>query len=215
MKDTLEGINELYKAGKFKRFGLSNFKPEEIEEVVRIAKENNFVLPSVFQSNYHAAGRVPETAIFPVLRKYNIAFYAYSPIGGGFLTKTPEDITIHGKGRFNKDAVLGKLYNALYNKPEMLEFLTGFGKIAREDGISQAELAYRWVAYHSALKPENGDAIIVGSRPGDQLTTTIVWLKKGPLSPEVAQKVDDLWKGIEKVAILDNFNDYISTNGLN
>lgn len=210
IQDTLEGINELYKAGKFRRFGLSNFKPDEVEEVVRVAKENNFVLPSVFQGNYNATGRRPDTDLFPILRKYNIAFYAYSPIAGGFLTKTPEDITVHGKGRFNKDTFFGKMYNTLYNKPNMLTFLAEFGKVASSEGISQAELAYRWVTYHSQLSPENGDAIIIGSRYGSQLTSTIEGLKRGPLKDESAQRLDELWKGIEEDAILDNFNNFIS-----
>ncbi|QKX54267.1 uncharacterized protein TRUGW13939_01352 [Talaromyces rugulosus] len=210
IQDTLEGINELYKAGKFRRFGLSNFRPEEVEEVVRVAKENNFVLPSVFQGNYNAAGRRPDTDLFPILRQHNIAFYAYSPIAGGFLTKTPDDINVHGKGRFEKGSFFGNMYNSLYNKPAMLNFLVEFGKVASSEGIPQAELAYRWVTYHSQLSAESGDAIIIGSRYGSQLTSTIEGLKKGPLKEESAQKLDELWKGIEEEAILDNFNNFIS-----
>jgi aryl-alcohol dehydrogenase-like predicted oxidoreductase len=32
-EETLEGINELYNMGKFKKFGLSNFLPDEVEKV--------------------------------------------------------------------------------------------------------------------------------------------------------------------------------------
>ncbi|KAJ6160646.1 hypothetical protein N7470_004042 [Penicillium chermesinum] len=210
VKETLEGINELYRAGKFKRFGLSNFNPAETAEVIRIAEENAFVLPTVYQGNYNAAGRLAEKELLPLLRKHNIAFYAYSPIAGGYLTKTPEDIN-SGKGRFSRDLpAFGAMYNSLYNTPKKLSFLTEFGKIASENSISQAELGYRWVAYHSALTPENGDGIIIGSRLGAQLTNTLNWLKKGPLSAEAAQKVNDLSKIIEGEEILDNWNDYIS-----
>ncbi|OKL63191.1 hypothetical protein UA08_01880 [Talaromyces atroroseus] len=200
-KDTLEGIDELYKAGKFKRFGLSNFTAEEVEEVVRIAKENNFVVPSVYQGNYNAVGRLIETKLFPTLP-------------GGFLTKTPEDITVHGKGRFDKSTGFsGQLYNSLYNTPVKLDFLAKFGKIASDDGISQAELAHRWVTYNSYLDADKGDAIIVGARFGSQLTATLEWLKKGPLSQETVDKLDEIWKGVEGEAILDNFNDFISKAG--
>jgi aflatoxin B1 aldehyde reductase len=213
-KDTIEGINELYKAGKFKRFGLSNFTPEEVEDVVRIAKENNFVLPSVYQGNYNAIGRLADTQLFPILREYDIAFYAYSPIAGGVLTKTPEDVTVHGKGRFDKSmGFFGQMYNALYNKPAMLEFLANFGKVASEDGISQAELAYRWVTYHSHLEADKGDAIIVGAGSVSQLKETLDWLRKGPLSQGTADKLDGLWKEVEGDAILDNFNDFVAKLG--
>ncbi|EED19858.1 aldehyde reductase (GliO), putative [Talaromyces stipitatus ATCC 10500] len=213
LKDTLSGINAAHKSGKFKRFGLSNFSPAQVKEVYRTALENNFVLPSVYQGNYNAVGRRIETELFPILRKYGIAFYAYSPIAGGFLTKTPGDIA-NAKGRFDTSQIFGKMMHALYNKPSMLEFLAEFGKLARDEGISQAELAYRWIVYHSYLDGENGDGIIVGSRSGDQLTATLEGLRRGPLTTRVAERVDELWKGVEKDAILDNWNDFISENGL-
>ncbi|RQM07799.1 hypothetical protein DH86_00000671, partial [Scytalidium sp. 3C] len=88
LEETLAGINELYKAGKFKRFGLSNYLANDIEDVMRISKQHNYVLPTVYQSNYSAVARRQEAEIFPILDKYKIAFYAYSPLAGGFLTKT-------------------------------------------------------------------------------------------------------------------------------
>lgn len=170
------------------------------------------MLPSVYEGNYNAVGRRVETELFPILRKYKIAFYAYSPVAGGFLTKTPEDVA-NAKGRFDPKIIFGKMMNTLYNKPSMLEFLTHFGKLAAQEGISQAELAYRWIVYHSHLDGELGDGIIVGSRFGDHLTATIEGLKKGPLSEVVAERMDELWKGVEKDSILDNWNDYILKNG--
>ena len=212
LKDTLEGVNELYKAGKFKRFGLSNFQPSEVLEVIKIAKENGFVLPSVYEGLYNMFNRRSEKDIFPILRENNISFYAYSPIAGGFLTKTPEDVT-NGKGRFGKAAgFFSQLYNGLYNKPIYLDFLASFGKVAADTGLSQAELAHRWLAYHSLLDPEKGDAIIFGSRAGAQMDSTIEWFKKGPLSAEVVQQLEELWKTVEGEMFLDNFNGWLADN---
>lgn len=169
-------------------------------------------MPSVYEGNYNAIGREAEKELFPLLREHGIAFYAYSPIAGGFLTKTPQDI-LDGKGRFSKDlGFLGKLYNGLYNSPAKLEFLARFGEVAGDAGISQAELAFRWVTYHSLLDAQQGDGIIVGSRYGDQLESTLAWLKKGPLSDDIAERVDGLEKIIEGEGILDNWNGFISKN---
>jgi Predicted oxidoreductases (related to aryl-alcohol dehydrogenases) len=74
LKDTLSGINELYKKGKFKKFGLSNFLVHEIEDVVRVAQEINFVLPWVYQGSYSATAWRQEKELFPVLREHNIRF---------------------------------------------------------------------------------------------------------------------------------------------
>lgn len=68
---TLEGINELYKSGAFRRFGVSNFDADQMKEVLRICKERGFVAPTVYQGNYNAVGRLPETELFPILRENN------------------------------------------------------------------------------------------------------------------------------------------------
>ena len=96
----------------------------------------------------------------------------------------------------------------------MLHALELWDEIAKEEGISKAELAYRWVAYNSHLRGDLGDAIIIGSRDVDQLKQTIAGLKNGPLSKEAARKIDEVWRGIEHEAPLDNFNDYISIHGM-
>jgi aflatoxin B1 aldehyde reductase len=46
--------------------------------------------------------RKQEEVLFPTLRKLGIAFYAYSPIAGGFLTKTKKDIE-DGKGYVDRN----------------------------------------------------------------------------------------------------------------
>ena len=143
LEPLLAGIDELYKAGKFKRFGLSNFTASEVEDVIRIAKEKNYVFPTVYQGNYSAVARLTENQLFPTLRKYNVAFYAYSPIAGGFLTKSPQELLEGGKGRWDPVNFLGQLYGTLYKKPAMLQALEEWGKIADELGIPKAELAYR------------------------------------------------------------------------
>jgi aryl-alcohol dehydrogenase-like predicted oxidoreductase len=48
LKELLAGINALYKTGKFKRFGLSNYLAIEVDEVVRVCREKGYVLPSVY-----------------------------------------------------------------------------------------------------------------------------------------------------------------------
>ena len=49
LEQTLEGVNEVYKTGFFKRFGLSNYKAEDVEKVYNICKEKGYPLPKVYQ----------------------------------------------------------------------------------------------------------------------------------------------------------------------
>ena len=175
-----------------------------------MARENNFIIPSVYQGNYNAIARRTETELMPVLRKWNIAFYAYSPIAGGFLAKAPQELLAGGQGRWDPfGSYAAKMYNALYNKPCMLNALETFVELSKDTGISQAELAYRWVAYNSHLRAELGDGIIIGARFGPQLEEALNGLKKGPLSIDVAKRIDALWEGIKDESPLDNFDGYV------
>ncbi|KAF2276533.1 aldehyde reductase [Westerdykella ornata] len=204
LNEALDAINELYKKGIFVRFGLSNFTAEQVQEVYDIAKSKGYVLPTVYQGNYNPIARKLETLLFPTLRKLGIAFYAYSPLAGGFLAKTKEQIEA-GEGRFNENA-LGGMYLKLYKRPAYLEALSEWNNIAEAEGVSKAELAYRWVAYHGALKEELGDAVIFAGRNFEQVEQTAKYLDNGPLSKESAQRIEEIWAKVEPEAVIDNYH---------
>lgn len=112
IEETLEAVNEVYKSGFFKRFGLSNFQAEDVEKIYNLAKEKGYPLPEVYQGNYSAVARRQEEVLFPTLRKLGMSFYAYSPLAGGFLSKSKEQIQ-DGAGRFNTEGALSSLYTKL------------------------------------------------------------------------------------------------------
>ncbi|KAL4885636.1 NADP-dependent oxidoreductase domain-containing protein [Aspergillus karnatakaensis] len=212
----LQALTEAHAAGKFKKLGLSNFLVDEVKEILRIAKENNFLLPSVYQGNYNAVARHHEKTLLPLLREHGIAFYAYSPIAGGFLTKSVEQLTStpdSGSGpgtekgtRWDPNTQTGTFYTNLYAKPSLFEGLKVWGEIADDAGISKAELAYRWVAFHSALDSNRGDGLVFGARNEGQIWGTLEGLRKGPLPREIAERVEGVWEVVERDAPVDNFN---------
>lgn len=204
LEQTLEGVNEVYKTGAFKRFGLSNYTADAVQKAYDIAKERGWVLPTVYQGNYNPVARKQETVLFPTLRKLGIAFYAYSPLAGGFLTKTAQQVR-DGAGRFNEQ-VIGGMYRQLYARPTLLDALDKWAQIADAENVSRAELAYRWVAYHSPLKPEQGDALIIGASSVEQLEQTLTGIEKGPLSDKAVKAIDQVWEQVKDEAPLDNFN---------
>ncbi|CAD0096552.1 unnamed protein product [Aureobasidium mustum] len=205
--EVLSAVNELYKAGVFKRFGLSNFVASDVQAVYDHCEKNGLVKPTVYQGNYSPVARRQETELLPTLRKLGISFYAYSPLAGGFLTKTKQEV-LDGKGRFGLE-MIGAIYTNMYARPQLLDSLVEWEKIASEAGVSRAELAYRWVKYNSALKPEHGDGIIIGASSLKQLEQTLEGLTHGPLPPQIVERIDNTWKSIEDFAPLDNYNDGI------
>jgi aflatoxin B1 aldehyde reductase len=204
VSEVMDAVQKVYESGAFRRFGVSNFSPEEVRAYHDYAKSKGYVLPTVFQGNYNPVARRYDATLFPVLRELGISFYAYSPLAGGFLTKTKEQV-LEGAGRFNKGHPVGAMYAHMYARPAYLEALQEWDAVSQEAGCSKAELAYRWVRFNSILKPEHGDALIVGASRLEQLDQTLAGLEKGPLSREVVERIDKLWKTIEHEAPLDNY----------
>lgn len=76
-KETVQALDQAYRDGKFKVFGLSNYTAGEVEEIVEICERGGYCKPSVYQGQYNPIVRSGEKELFPVLRKHGIAFYAW------------------------------------------------------------------------------------------------------------------------------------------
>ncbi|KAJ0357250.1 hypothetical protein COL154_010293 [Colletotrichum chrysophilum] len=153
---------------------------------------------------------MPEADLFPVLRKLGISFVAYSPIAGGFLTKTREQIESGGT-RFSPDQMFG-IYHKLYVKDSYLSALEEWGKIAEEEQISKAELAYRWVVYHSILRKQYGDGIVFGSSSLSQMEETLLACNRGPFSEKAVEAIEQIWEKVKDEAGVDNYQTVFSGN---
>ncbi|EKG15313.1 Aldo/keto reductase [Macrophomina phaseolina MS6] len=209
IEETVDTIQELHRQGKFERFGLSNFLPDDVRKVHAYAKSTGGVVPSVYQGNYNAFARSIENDLFPLLRELGFSFYAYSPLAGGFFAKDPEELASKkAGGRFDSTTLGGQMYNTLYNKPTTINGLRQWRKIAEEAGVSSVTLAYRWAVFHSQLDAQKGDAIIIGASRPAQLDQTIKTLSAGPLKKETVDKIEELWKLVEADAPLDNFHSF-------
>lgn len=76
-EETCEAMDKAYREGKFRKFGLSNFTASEVEQILEICERRGFVKPSVYEGQYNPIVRGGEKTLFPLLRKNNIAFYAW------------------------------------------------------------------------------------------------------------------------------------------
>jgi aflatoxin B1 aldehyde reductase len=203
LEPQLAGMDDAYKAGYFKRFGLSNWPADAVKKAYDICKKNNYPLPTVFQGNYNAISRRVEDELFPTLRELGIAFNAYSPIAGGFLTKTREQIA-KGGTRFDKDQIRG-IYHTMYNRETFLDVLDDWHAIAKREGLSFSDLAYRWICLHSKLDAKYGDGVVFGAKGIQQLEQTLeACTAQAPLSSEAVRDIDDIWQKVKEDAFLDN-----------
>ena len=93
----------------------------------------------------------------------------------------------------------------MYARPSYLDALASWEAISEREGCPRAELAYRWVRFHSSLRSERGDAIVVGASSARQLEETLAGLENGPLSDEAVRAIEEVWRAVEHEAPVDNF----------
>jgi len=194
-EDTLRGINDLYKEGKFKRFGISNYYSWEVAEMVMICRQNGWIQPTVYQGIYNAMHRGIEPELVPCLRKYGISFYAFNPLGGGFFSGryTSKESASEPGSRFDPNHTQGKMYRGRYWHDEYFEALAIVEEACQTAGLTMAETALRWMTHHSALKREHGDAILIGASSLKHIKENLDDLEKGPLPEEVVAALDKAW----------------------
>ena len=84
LEETVEGMQALSAAGRIRRWGVSNFDVDDMEEVV--ALDEDCALNQVW---YSLSERDPEFALLPWLRARNMPLMAYSPIDQGRVAADP------------------------------------------------------------------------------------------------------------------------------
>ena len=137
------------------------------------------------------------------LRHYKIAFYAYNPLAGGYLTDRYQrsDQQVEQGARFSAESWQGKMYRARYWHEEYFDALDVIRPVAKKHGLTEAECALRWMNHHSKLKREYGDAIIIGASSVHHIESNMKDLDKGPLPEEVVKALDQAWEKVRGISL--------------
>lgn len=194
-EETLREVNKLHQEGRFCRLGLSNFMAWEVAQISEICIKNDWVRPTVYQGVYHVLQRSIESELIPCLRKYGISLYGFQPLAGGLLTgRYQRNQTEFEEGsRFDPKILSGTIARGRYWNDAYFDALETVHSAALKHDLTDAELALRWLKYHSKLSQDLGDAIIVGASRVSHLESNLKDLEKGPLPEEVVQAVEEAW----------------------
>ncbi|KAM0809569.1 putative NADP-dependent oxidoreductase domain-containing protein [Seiridium cardinale] len=195
-EQTLEAADKLYREGKFKQLGLSNYASWEVAEIVGICERRGFVKPKVYQGMYNAITRAVESELLPALRKFGISFIAYNPLAAGLFSGKYTTLETPSDGRFSSSSSIGKMYQDRFLKQSNLDALAIVEPVSKKHDIPLIEVALRWIIHHSQLKPATKggeDGLLLGFSSYDQLVQNVEAAEKGPLPEEVVQSLDDAW----------------------
>ncbi|KAK9448640.1 NADP-dependent oxidoreductase domain-containing protein [Limtongia smithiae] len=195
--ETLQTIDALYRQGKFKIFGLSNYAAYEVAEIVTLCRANNLVPPTLYQAKYNCITRSIEPELIPALRHYGLDLVVFNPLCGGlFSGKYNRTTGIPTTGRFSAAAgAQGDIYRNRYFKDCYWDALDLLQPVAEKHNIPLLDIALRWLVHHSKLNlgpaaGQTGDGIIIGVSSPAQLDADIAAIEDAPLPADILAALD-------------------------
>ncbi len=187
---TLEACQKLFKEGKFKEFGLSNYASWQVADIWHLCKQNGWIIPSVYQGRYSAVTRDVEGELFPAIRNFVLGFYAYNPLAGGLLTGRYHQISnVPQEGRF----ALKSAYLERFWKKSIFDAIEVIQDASEQTGLSMIQIALRWILQYSFLKGPSGDGVIIAASNLKQWEYNLNNLS-GELPMKVTEALDLAWE---------------------
>ena len=152
LAETLGAFDELVHRGAITAYGVSNFAADELRAAVRAGN------PALVQNAYSLLERDDEADVLPLCAASGVAYQAYSPLAGGWLTgkyRRGEPPPAGSRMTLRPDPYLELDNERTYRGVDRL------GEAASARGVSRAALALAWALAHPDVT-----AIVVGpSRP--------------------------------------------------
>jgi aryl-alcohol dehydrogenase-like predicted oxidoreductase len=135
IEETAGAVKDLIKAGKVKRFGLS-------EAGAKTIRRAHAVQPvTALQSEYSLFWREPEESVMPTLEELGIGFVPFSPLGKGFLTGKIDSSTKFDSTDFR--AIVPRFSED--NRKANQALVDVISKFAEQKQATPAQIALAWL----------------------------------------------------------------------
>ncbi len=178
LADTIATFEELRGAGTVQAYGVSNFDAGQLQRALSAGA------PTAVQNSYSLLERGDEREVLPLCARSGVAYCAFSPLGGGWLT---------GKYRRGAPYPAGSRmtqrpepYAALASD-DTFTALEGLECVARRRGTSMTATALAWL-----LADERVAQIVVGPGRPEHLAPVREALEH-PLAPHERQSLSELF----------------------
>jgi aryl-alcohol dehydrogenase-like predicted oxidoreductase len=167
-----QAMELLVQQGKILYVGSSNFAGWHIAQAQEIARQRHFLGLVSEQSVYNLTSRTVELEVIPACRAYNMAFFPYSPLGGGKLGGKPSENERGRRAFIAQDATLD-----------------AYQDFCRSLGKAPGDVALAWLSKRPGVT-----APIIGPRTMAQFDASLAALEI-ELSEETLAKLDAMFPG--------------------
>ncbi|MGY1619387.1 aldo/keto reductase [Geodermatophilus sp. SYSU D00691] len=137
VEETLEALDSCVRSGKVRYLGASSMWAWQFGKALHLAGEHGWHRFVSMQDHYNLLNREEEREMLPLCADQGIGVIPWSPLARGRLTRDWDETT----NRSANDAFGTKLYDERSDRA----IVERVAEIARERGISRAQVALAWV----------------------------------------------------------------------
>lgn len=163
LRESLEVLADLVRAGKIRHVGVSNETPWGLNRFLRLADEHGLPRVATIQNPYSLVNRTFEIGLAEIAWREQVPLLAYSPLAFGVLTGKYLD----GNRPAGARLTLFERFKR-YDHPLVDEATRRYVALAREHGLDPAQMALAFLME----QPWTG-SVIVGATSLEQLATDI------------------------------------------
>ena len=175
-EETLEALHDLVKMGKVRYLGASSMKAWEFSNALHLQKANGWSRFVSMQDTYNLIAREEEREMLPLCADEGVQTIVYSPLARGRLSR-PWGVTTT---RSQTEAAALQLDEATAESDRKI--VEAAGAVAKERGVSQAQIALAWLRSKSVVA-----APIVGALKTRHIDDAIASLSVTLTDDEVAR----------------------------
>jgi aryl-alcohol dehydrogenase (NADP+) len=140
IEETLEALHDVVKAGKARYIGASSMYAWQFAKALAASERHGFSRFVSMQDHYNLIYREEEREMLPLCRDQGIGVIPWSPLARGFLAGNRAQ-TGGETDRARTDDFAAKMYY----RPDDFAVVARLGEVARERGLSNAQVALGWM----------------------------------------------------------------------
>lgn len=161
VEETLGALTDLIRQGKIRYIGCSTFPAWKVMEALMVSELKNYARFVSEQPPYNLLDRRIENELVPLCDAHGLGIIPYAPMAQGVLAGRYE-----GANEFPSDSRAARIGGVFAGRvtPSGIAVAKRLADLAREHGVSRAQLAILWVKDQPAIT-----APIFGPRTLDQL----------------------------------------------
>ncbi len=181
LEETVRAMDDLVHQGKVHYWGTSVWAADLLDGAHDLCDRRGFYPPLVEQPQYSLLERGIEASVLPAARRLGMGLVVWSPLAGGLLTGKYDDGLPPGSRGAETEWLKDKL------EGDVRPRLRAFSALAREAGITPAQLALAWILRNDAIT-----SVITGATSTAQVESNLQAAEVA-LDDDMAQRIEALF----------------------